>query len=433
MNADIGDYNFGTGNQGGPPISSGGPDNVQAPPPTPPPLAPSPTDSTISKSELEQLAVLMFMAASYPNLTRPVDGASIVQSLAIDFENKQHDIINSMWDRFLENIRKFADEVREDEEKERLENKGQPSKAPKTSVEYLSYLFHTAAVQTVEGTVKGTVEGAVEASSSKGDSALAVQFDNTFKQWMTPDDSSGLGYPSAAFIAGALLSNVDLFKGTVSSVALVLDYKISTSPVADALFAAGPVSGLPGDYQAAAAMIAALLNGGAALKASKETIEEAANAGKPSRDLAFAQNYAESVMAIVTRPMDKGEQSNPLRAAQNKLIRLMLSTMALNLLYRSAFGGMSGKELEDMLNDEDPNLPNSNIPDQIKPQMQKLLALINEFLPQDPAARSEMISRLKEYVDSKDSVDSMLETTRDFNEVLKTSESIEGQRKIIAD
>lgn len=441
--SNIGSYNFGTQNPNGSPV--GGTDNVQAPPPVAPSPPPSQTESTISKSELDQLALLMLIAAGFPILVPPIDGTKLQNSgdaaaigaiegakgaytaLVMTVESKKNEIINSMWDQYLDKLHEFAERVRKEDQRDFLEGLGQTAK---TAAEYLAYLFYTSAIKTVEGTVGN--------DSRDSNSALAVQFDNTFKQWMTPDGTLSPGstdYPSATFIAGALAANVDLLKDSVA-LALVLDFKISTSPVADALLAVGPASGLPGDYQAAAAMIAALLNGGAVYKSTRDTIEQAANTGKPSRDLGFALNYAKNIMAIVTRPMDKGEQGNPLRAAQNQMIRLMLSTMALNLVYRSALGGMSGKELKDLLDEEDPTLPNAKFPEEMKaimPQIQELVSAINRFLPKDPQARAEMISRLMEYVDSKKSVDSMLQTTKDYNEMLKTSQSVENNRQVISD
>lgn len=391
-------------------------------------------DSTILKSEIEQLQLLMQIAAGFPILLAPaadnqnngsqgsssgVSNANASIRISMNYANKEHEIISSMWDTFINQIREFAKRTQKIDEEDRqiaLSNK-----AADTAAEYLSRLLTSSAVQTVEGTVKG---------SNEKDSALAVQFDSAFKYWLSPDNAIANGstnYPSSTFVAGALASNTDLLQGasTVTALALVLDLKITTSPVADAIFAVGPTSGLPGDYQAAAALVASLLNAGAVAKAATDTIQQKAP-GQPIRDLAFAINYGKSIMAIVTRPADKNEQTNKMRAEQNQLIRLMLSTMALNLVYRSAYGGMTGEEFADLLDNDNPDLP-----DEIKPHVQELVSLIKSFLPKDPAARAEMISRLMDYVDTKHSVDSMLNTTKGYDQMLKSSDTVEGNRQEI--
>jgi hypothetical protein len=224
------------------------------------------------------------------------------------------------------------------------------------------------------------------------------------------------GYPSSSFLAGCVACSPDAIRNAIGISGAALGFQLSSSPVADALFAVGPTSGLPGDYQAAAALVAALLNGGAVYKASADTMV-ASGGAKPQYDLNFAVNYAKNIMAIVTKNIEGQEPTSPEQASQNTMIRLMLSAMALNMVYRSAYGGMQGKEFENLLAGN-----TTDLPEEVKGLIEQLVSLVNAYLPQDSKSKADTIRRLMEYVDSKDSVNSMLETSRLFASFLDTND-----------
>lgn len=371
--------------------------------------------SSIQESELQALELLMI--ASLPILIAPqINGNSPVTanssqvsgSINIDMEAKKNEIISKMWDSYIANIREIADRAKKEDIKKQTINAAQPG--PKSSGEYLIYLM------ALSSTARADEIGA---------NGLTVQFTQTYNQWLVNPVESGNhtaitgisnGYPSSSFLAGCVACNPDAIRNAIGASGVALGFQLSSSPVADALFAVGPTSGLPGDYQAAAALVAALLNGGAVYKASADTMA-ASGGAKPQYDLNFAVNYAKNVMAIVTKNIEGQESSNPERASQNTMIRLMLSAMALNMVYRSAYGGMQGKEFENLLAGN-----TADLPEEVKSLIEQLVSLVNAYLPQDPKSRANTIGRLMEYVDSKDSVDSMLETSRLFASFLDTND-----------
>lgn len=379
--------------------------------------------SSIQQSELEAIALLMI--AGIPILQTPdpsgngiSNDAQIAGIAGLSAAARQQEaiskIISTMWDRYIENIREVAERLKEDDIRREVE--GLSRTGPKSSTEYFAFLMAASATRRAEE-IEGT-----------GPSPLATQFTNAYNDWLVhPIESGasaaiagGAGYPSAAFMAGCVACSPDAIRSGIGADSALLGIQLSASPVADALAAAGPTSGLPGDYQAAAAMVAALLYGGAVNRATAETIAQ--KGPQAQYDLNFATNFAKQIMAIVTKDIGKGDPTNPYRESQNNMIRLMLSAIALNMLYRSAYGGMHGKEFAGLLSGDAKNLEPP-----IRELVDQLASLVNFYLPKDPKAREETLARLMEYVDSKDSVDSMLQTSRLFTSSLDTG-SVDANR-----
>lgn len=376
---------------------------------------PSPLSaSSIKQSELE--AAVLLMVAGIPVLQIPdpsgnVSNTSQIAGVAgLAAAAKEQDIINTMWDRYIENIREIADRLKKEDFKDEVENLSRSG--PKSSTEYFAFLMAATANQK-----------AIEVDGTSPN-PLAVQFTNAYNDWLVNPLESGaiVGaagvYPSAAFMAGCVACTPDAIRTAIGADSALLGIQLSASPVADALAAAGPTSGLPGDYQAASALVAALLYGGAVNRATAETIAHGSGA-KAQYDLNFATNFAKQIMAIVTKDIGKGDSTNPYREAQNTMMRLMLSAMALNMVYRSAYGGMHGKEFAALLSGDV-----KDIDPAIRELVSQLADLVNSHLPGDPKAREETIARLMEYVDSKDSVDSMLQTSRLFTGFLDNEGSV---------
>lgn len=368
------------------------------------PAAPaSGTASTIKKSELEAAEILM--GAQFPGLTPPnLEGASntAVMQISMMVDRTKNDIISSMWDTFQKGVDEIAEHAKKDELKHWREKVFQ--NGPKSATEYYAYLLTLTATSRADE---------LSSTGNSGPSALSVQFNSAFNQWLaipsnnlSVDPSLRGNYPDPSFIVGSLASSQDIVRQAIGASGIV-----SVSPLADALTAVGPTSGLPADYQAAAALVAALLNGGATYKATIDAIEESARSGKPPQDMEFALNYAQNILAIVSHNVEGDNQTNPNQRGQNNMIRLMLSMMALNLVYRTGYGGMEGgKEFTDLLKEGG----TSDLDPAIKPTIDKLIAQIQNFLPTDESERATVIASLSEYIDSKDSVNSMLSTTRMF-------------------
>lgn len=432
----IGDNINGFGTQNPDAQTLGETTNVQGTSQTPAELEAAYYKSSIEQSELE--ALVSMLAAGFPTLQPPqfvamnyrelgavgaVNGASATVQLSAQSEQIKNDIISSMWEAFLARVHEMAELARK-EDIQRWAVKVEESGGPKSASEYHAYLM-TLAVGPREKEVNGN-------------DPLTVQFDKTFHNWfISPNDGSTQAivnplafsvertsndYPSSAFIAGSLVSAIGMLDGPTAGF-----NQTSISPVADALYALGPNSNLPGDYQAAAALIAALLYGGAVYKATNDDIEVAAKTAKPPQDLDFAINFANSVMAIVTHSMSRGEPLEKERGQQNKLVRLMLNLMALNMVFRAKYGGMSGEDLKALLAGNTADLHAD-----VKKTVEDLVALINLDLPEDTPMsikyRSEMIVGMMQYVDNKNSVDSMLQTKRMLNSYLAASEDEDFKR-----
>jgi hypothetical protein len=383
-------------------------------------------ESTIERSQLE--AIMMLLSAGIPFLTPPqsiatsfqdlsaakgISGVTAVSNIDISqikmqVDQTKNDIINSMWDSFLKNVREMAERAKQDNIKKWTEDVNK--NGPKSSTEYYAYLMALSSSQRSE-------------EISGNGNVLASQFNQTFNQWLVSpalqaENIAGGGYPSASFIAGSVAANSDAVRDAIGAAGAVVGYQMSVSPVADALYAVGPNSALPADSQAAAALVTALLNGGAAFKATNDSIQQAANGGTPPRDLDFAMNYAKNIMNIVTHNVGNGEPLSKEQTSQNQMIRLMLTTMALVLVYRTAYGGITGPEFGSLLNPES----SKDLPEEIRPLTQQLASLLKSYLPDDPSGRVNTLNRLTAYADQNESVDSMLSTSRMFSGLLTTGD-----------
>lgn len=379
------------------------------------------TKSSIERSEIEALALLL--AASQPNLLPPASVATHINHLVgtgavannkaimeieIQAEKTKNDIINNMWTAYQKGVEESAKRAKADYLRH-LRDQQERTGVERAAGGYLTYLMSLSSGQRTKEI------------DSTGGSTVSGVFAATLHQWAVAPVQQGItepnnNYPSAAFISGALLANSGLVRSAIGDSSDALGFQMSVSPVADALTSVGPVSGLPGDYQAAAALVAALLNGGAMYKATFDTIEEKAGQGKKPEDIDFAINYAKGIMNIVKNSPSDDVTQNKEQVQQKQLIRVMLSTMALNLLYRASYGGMTGEEFASLLKG------NTNVHPEIKSLMTSLVDLLKSLLPQAGKARSQMIASLMEFVDSKTSVDDMLATTHLFKSLISTDD-----------
>jgi len=398
-------------------------------------------ESTMEASTDEQ--IIEMMMASFPTLQQPAqilpDGAIQATSksgpqvniLAMQTAEMKNNIITNMWKQFTEAVKDgeekakksdiISQEIKDNAHHKRMEvERGQ---GPLSAADYQTYLTSLT----------------VGERSKEIDPA--AQMGALLNQWIVApiDNSSAVASGNtldASFIVGALIISSSMVFDAVGDSSHKLGFELSVSPISDALAATGPSSGLPADSQAAAAMIAALLNGGLVYKATSETIAEGLKGNTEPKDLNFAMNYAKGIIALVTKNIEGGQSQNPVTAKQNTLIRLMLTSMALNLLYRARYGGMTGEEFAKLVNssldEEEPYIKplgdQPEIHESIKSLVKQLVGLLKGFLPTDPAERAEMVSSLMEYVDNKNSVDSMLETTHLFKSYLN-AQNLQQQKQ----
>jgi hypothetical protein len=380
--------------------------------------------STIEKSEMD--AITMLVASGLPLLAPPQNignsqalspsgisaiGNITVTQFAMATEQTKNDIISSMWDSFQKNVRELAERSKQEDIKKWTEDINR--NGPKSAAEYNAYLMALSSTQRAD-----EING--------NGNALATQFNQTFNQWMVSpvqgsakvDPTDPTGYPSSAFIAGSMAAHTDALHTLAAAGGAAGSQIGSVSPVSDAVFAVGPASALPMDYQAGAALVAALLNGGAVYKAATDSIAQATGAGQPVRDLDFALNYAKNIMNIVTHNVEGDEPLSSEQKTQNNMIRLTLTAMAMVLVYRTAYGGITAQEFASMLNPQS----SKGLPDQIRPQIEQLAAILKNYLPTDSDARIDVLTRLMAYADKNESVDSMLSTTRIFSGMLNTQD-----------
>ena len=394
--------------------------------------------STLTQSEIEAIAEMLM--AGFPILQPPnnnftniqdfsnaVKGAgSVYTEVMQNIQDTQNKIINYMWDKFKETLDEIDERRKEDQKKE--VSTDSDKQKPMSPSAYLIYLIsvapHERAVE-----LDPSHTGSTNAIAHSGTS---LKFNETFNQWLinpvgqadNPLAAQNANVPSSSFITGTTASSPDVIRAAVGNVDPSGNAPhMSTSPIADAIYFIGPASGLPTDYQAAAALIAALLNSGVKGLSEAEAFKDAAQKGQ-TQNLTpdFALNYAKNILALITHSMEEGQSMSEDKSGQANLIRLLLATMAVTLMYRAVFGRSSPEEFEGLVNG-DQIQENEFVSKDAVALFGKLIAQLNSFLPSketDPEGREHMLAQLKEYVASQDPLDSMLATTKLFKGMLET-------------
>ncbi len=355
--------------------------------------------STLSPSEVQAFVALL--AAWLPVLPPPIvfqsqaakNDAAISQRAVISdgalsinrkMQETQQEIIEFMWDQFIKRLdeeAKFAKEADIKRQTVDFEQKG-------GSQGYFYYQEHLLnRIGTDKDLIVNTVQRWMIAPLEISHQEARVNHDF-------------LSYPSPQFMTAAFLTSVDIFQGDG------VGGQLSTSPVADALYAMGPSSGMPMDTQGAAAMIAALMYGGALNRANSETISQAEKEGKSPQNLSFAIYFSQEILAIVAHVVEHMGTGQNQRNPEDRLACLILTLLATNLLYRTAYHGMVGEDLTSLLNGDKQLLPN------IKGYMDELVRYLQMFLPSDPAVQGSMMANMRQYIDDQHSTESMLSTLR---------------------
>src|SRR5262249_3677602 len=132
-----------------------------------------------------------------------------VTSLQMTVEKTKNEIISSMWDTFLNNVKEMAQRAREDDIKKWTEDIDR--NGPKSGAEYLAFLMALSSTQRAEELSGGN------------ENALAVQFNQTFSTWLgSPTANVGAtdptAYPSTHFVTGALEANADVVRNAIGAV-----------------------------------------------------------------------------------------------------------------------------------------------------------------------------------------------------------------------
>lgn len=319
-------------------------------------------------------------------------------------EQTKDTIIASIVQNYNKNLSEFSERMQSNDIQIWMQEVS--DKGTESPTEYYAFILARSATQSVDGK-----------------NALIERFSQALNQWIIePNTQFPLSgedmpvYPSSAFIAGSMVCGVDIVRDAIKNTTNIFQHQLQNSPVADVLFAAAPSVVLTPDYQAAAALIVALLNNGAVYKATEDALKQGKEKNSPPRDLDFAIQYARHIISIVKHKSSIFSQHKEIQE-RDRLIRLMLTVMALNMVYRSAYGGMTGEEFGAILKGE-----TSDIHDRIKLLVEQLAGLIKANLPVYEEVRAETILKLMDYIDRKDSIDSMLQSTRILANLLSTKD-----------
>lgn len=319
-------------------------------------------------------------------------------------EQTKETIITSIWQNYSKNLSEFSERMQGSDIQAWVQEV--VDKGTKSPTEYYAFILAKSSMENIDG--KNT---------------LLERFSQAFNQWVIDPhkhargDAGMLDYPSSSFIAGCMVCGIDIVREAIKNTSSIFQHQLQNNPVADVLFATAPSLMLTPDYQSAAALIVALLNNGAVYKATEDALKKGKEKESPPRDLDFAIKYARQIIAIVAHKGPSTQSEHKEIQERDRLVRLMLTVMALNMLYRSAYGGMTGEEFGAVLKGE-----TRDIHERIKSLVGQLTLLIKANLPVSVKVREETILRLMDYVDSKDSIDSMLESTRLLAHLLSTAD-----------
>lgn len=371
-------------------------------------------ESINSHQSLESLlkaTQVLSQALAHGELLEPKDSATGVEVFmhSLDqVDQTKQTIIASIWQNYSKNLAEFSERMKGADIQAWMQEVS--DRGAQSPTEYYAFILAKSSMQT-----------------SDGRNALLERFSQAFNQWVIdPNKQAYLGgnaadmmeaYPTSSFIAGCMVCGVDIVREAIKNTSGIFQHQLQDNPIADVLFSVAPGIVLYPDYQAAAALIVALLNNGAVYKATEDALKKGKEKGSPPHDLDFAIKYAKHIIAIVTHKSVLSHLQPKEIQERDRLVRLMLSVMALNMLYRSAYGGMTGEEFGAILKGE-----TQDIHDKIKSLIEQLTGLVKANLPISQEARAETILRLMDYVDSKDSIDSMLQSTRILANLLSTKD-----------
>lgn len=456
----VGGYGATPGGAGGIPFDGSqqtqGPAQVQQAPPTPGSY--DATLSTIAQSIAEALkkplnASMPLLIPPGMNATQfyqmmsqsggnPVSGDAIKLAVARDIVDTYNQAINDVLDKWNESIKEQA---RIAEEKALREATIEvPQNTARGGAGYEAWL-NALPPQTKDQVVAINKNADVQSWVVDGISSYinGTEPTSTAAAAANAQSSSSLSNPlasegvMAAIITGSLVLDANLTTAPLGLADPVTSKQIASNPYQDAFMSVSPSAGLAADYTAAAAMIAALMGRAVSTVSPFNQTEKADPANPTPQNLQFAQDYAESMvalvsgpgfnnfmMAIVTQKMDNAPALN--ESQQKDLVnatKTVLLTTALVFLYKACtgagdpnLGGMSGDEFLALLKpgaDMKELFPDLN--ESLQGTFQKLVDAIRASLPQDPTMAGNMLNALADYIDTNPKNDDLLAVDKVFS------------------
>jgi hypothetical protein len=353
-----------------------------------------------SVAQSEMAAIIALLAAWHPILIPPNDTASHKKVVGLDvaastlnIAKQENDVITSSWETYLTMLKQLDEQHKASRE------------------------LHDKEDVTIKSDISGKLEAVV----------------NGVKQWVVdpsqtiPVDGVSAGL-SSAFLASLAASNVDIIAGSTAQAAL--QDLTSNNPILDNLTTPGTPS-VNRDAIFAAEVVASLYYSTFIQQTTLQTVQQAAPVVKPGNDSQFAINFANNVLAISTLKVQGDDPAdNKSDQDRNKLIRVQLYTMALNLIYRTQFDGMTGKELLGLIQSN-----NLQVPEGINPKSPEWIAtlnLINALKTILPGVSPSVLQEMMDYVDEKHSAESMRESFHMLVDQLAAGPEVEAERKTLA-
>lgn len=322
----------------------------------------------LSKAD-QDLIIQYLLSAQFPVLAPPQVSpvssdhnqvASVGGSAALKLDQARHDIITAMLDSWLDSIQKTAEQSKRSAEKKVIE---------KLNIAYQEFKRQDA-----------------------------IESDGNFPLFVVGLIIVGTG------IHQAVLPDPTL--GTVQMNPVVSMYNQVAVPVM-------------GDMRAELGLIGAMFSAGIKYFTVAQAAAEAS--GDKLKDGAFAKGYAENIIglissasfnqylaAIVIRSTPKGQTLDPKRAEELvAMVKIILLSSALAMLYQVEAGKMKGAEFAGMLN-RTIAFPETDIRSRLVDLIKAHLKLMN------PSDKEKTIAALLQYFDGDPSIDSLADPSKVF-------------------
>ncbi|EFB40486.1 MULTISPECIES: hypothetical protein [Parachlamydia] len=359
--------------------------------------------------------------------------------VAMQIEQKNHEIITNMLDSWIENQKKL-----EKEYNDKINSPAYQEWIKLQSADYHAAIQRSTEEQT-QLAVMATPEyqmwvlsqmspaqlQAPEAAFNR-DQALKVGVINGLDNYMASSPSVDSEQAlSGAFVASSAILGASLLATPVTP-ELTTD-PISYNPIQDQWQYVSPL--VPSNMAAELGLIGGLFAAGVMYRATLNTISDnAGGGGSKPLNLDFAQKYSEQMLKLVASPsfsqfvrgslVDKLNGADTLTDARKdelaSILKAVLLSSALATHYKIEAGKNTSQEFLSMIRG-DRNLGDIVFPDtDVRAKLIKAIQTQLDNLS-DPAERSRVLEAIGEYMDTDPSTDKLLEPQSVFQDLLTTT------------
>ncbi|MBS4167399.1 hypothetical protein [Parachlamydia sp. AcF125] len=371
-------------------------------------------------------------------LSSSQQGDNLGIQVAMQIEQKNHEIISNMLDGWIENLRKI-----EKEYNDKINSPAYQNWIKTQSADYRAVIqretdeatklaiMATPEYQTWVLSQLSSTQIQISQAAFDRDQSLKVGIINGLNNYVdnptAVDPEQAL---SAAFVASTAVLGASLIASPVTE--MTTD-PVSYNPIQEQWKFISPL--VPSNMAAELGLIGGLFAGGVMYRAALTTISEHAGGGngKPLK-LDFAQKYAEQMLTLAASPsfnqfihaslINKVEGADLLTDARkdelSSIVKTVLLSSALATYYKIETGKNSSQEFLSMIRG------NSNAGDIVFPETDirsKLIAAIRTQLDSlgDPTEKSRVLEAIGEYMDTDPSTDKLLEPQSVFEDLLTTT------------